>query len=120
LAYRSRRRGDRMIRREFLTLLGGAAAWPMAARAQQPMAQAQQPGVPVVGLLSGIDPDDRQLAAVRQGLNEAGFVAGKSVAIEHRRGGGSVGGVGGVGVCWGAARGEGVRYLLGPFVGPLG
>jgi putative tryptophan/tyrosine transport system substrate-binding protein len=66
-----------MRRREFITLLGGAAVLPVAA-------QAQQPGVPVVGLLSGIDPDDRQLAAVRQGLNEAGFVAGKSVAIEHR------------------------------------
>jgi putative ABC transport system substrate-binding protein len=64
-------------RREFITLLGGAAAWPLTTHAQQP-------AIPVVGLLSGIDPDDRQLAAVRQGLNEVGYIAGKSVTIEHR------------------------------------
>jgi putative ABC transport system substrate-binding protein len=65
-------------RREFIKLFGGtAAAWPLAAHAQQP-------SVPVVGLLSGIDPDDRQLAAVEQGLNQAGYIAGKSVMIEHR------------------------------------
>jgi putative tryptophan/tyrosine transport system substrate-binding protein len=66
-----------MTRREFITLLGGAAGWPLAA-------QAQQPAVPVVGLLSGIDSDDRQLAALRQGLNEVGYIAGKSVTIDHR------------------------------------
>jgi hypothetical protein len=52
-------------RREFITLLGGAAVtWPITARAQQP-------SMPVVGLLSGTDRDSRQLAAVWRGLNEA-------------------------------------------------
>ena len=69
---------DRALnRRLIISLLGGAATWPLAARARQP-------AVPVVGLLSGIDPDDRQLAAFRQGLNEVGYIAGKSVTIEHR------------------------------------
>src|SRR5262245_6153991 len=77
----SGRRGRMAIhirRREFILTLGGAAAaWPVGARAQQPP-------LPVVGLLSGIDPDDRQLGAVQRGLDEAGYVDGKSVAIEYR------------------------------------
>jgi putative tryptophan/tyrosine transport system substrate-binding protein len=66
-------------RREFVMLLGGAAAWPLAVRAQQP-------AMPVIGLLDPRSPDalaDR-LRGFRQGLKETGFVEGESIAIEHR------------------------------------
>ena len=63
-----------MRRREFITLLGGAAAWPLAARAQQPM--------PVIGYLNVGAPPAHLLAVFKQSLAEGGFVEGCNVAIE--------------------------------------
>jgi putative ABC transport system substrate-binding protein len=66
-----------MRRREFITLVGGAAAaWPLAARAQQPT-------IALVGLLSGALVHDYQLRALRQGLKEAGYIEGRNIAIKY-------------------------------------
>jgi putative ABC transport system substrate-binding protein len=66
-------------RREFITLLGGAAAWPVAARGQEP-------AVPVIGLLSPRSPavDAPLIAVIRQGLSDVGFVEGRNVVFDYR------------------------------------
>jgi putative ABC transport system substrate-binding protein len=68
-----------MNRREFITLIGGAAAWPLAARAQQP-------GLPVVGFLNGFSfrASAETLAEFRQGLNDSGYVEHHNVGIEYQ------------------------------------
>jgi hypothetical protein len=65
-------------RRIFLTLVGSAAAWPLAARAQQ------QPPTPVIGLLFSSSPQKNLMAAFRADLGEIGHIEGKNVSIEYR------------------------------------
>ena len=67
-----------MRRREFITLLGGASAWPFAARTQE--------ALPVIGMLSSVPFDTRreQLGAFHRGLNESGYVEGRNAVLEYR------------------------------------
>src|SRR5437588_3316996 len=67
-----------MRRREFITLVGAAAAWPVTVRAQQP-------AMPVIGfMITGVQGRSQQIAAFHAGLKESGYVQGQNVTVELR------------------------------------
>ena len=68
-----------MRRRRFIALCGGAAAWPLVARAQQP-------AMPVIGILHSQTQASEagRMSAIHRGLQEAGFAVGRNVSLEHR------------------------------------
>ena len=74
-----------MNRREFITLLGGAAAWPLAARAQQAAVR------PLIGVLSPLSAASaaRNIAGFRSGLRDLGYLEGRNAALEIRYGDGA-------------------------------
>src|SRR5215470_6321437 len=76
---RPTRGGTAMRRREFITVLGGAATWPLAARAQQP-------ATPIIGYLDSRSPEavENRLRGLRQGLKDAGYIEGENVTILYR------------------------------------
>src|SRR5262245_16692869 len=78
-ATRNRGPGDRMRRREFITLLGGAAAWPLGARAQQPAK------IPRIGIID----DAPMWQSFRQALREMGYIEGQTIDYEYRYGNGA-------------------------------
>src|SRR5262245_62055391 len=96
-----RRRGDRMMkRREFITLLGGAAAWPLAARAQQ---GERMRGVGVLMNVAADDPEGQaRIPAFHQGLQEWGWTLGRNARIDAR---------------WGAVDAESSRRYAAELVG---
>src|SRR5215831_10128193 len=79
LAGAARMQFNRLRRREFFTLASGAAAWPLAARAQQPV-------MPIIGFLhlTSLETNRENLAAFRLGLGDTGYIENKNVAIEYR------------------------------------
>src|SRR5262249_20716539 len=78
-AARPRRRGDRMRRREFVALIGGAATWPLAARAQQPAK------VPRVGILSPAASEAAAtLTAFREAIRDLGYIEGQTIVLDFR------------------------------------
>src|SRR5262245_49857511 len=73
------RRGDRVKRRDFITLISGAVVWPLAARAQQP-------AMPVIGYLSSRSSGEEVslIPVFHSGLKETGYIEGRNVAVEYR------------------------------------